>query len=99
MGAALTIPDYNEAIDKANGRLLPFGWAQIPAREAQDRLGPGGLLGVKPEYQHTGVAAEFYIEHFETAARKPQDGGETGWILESNDGDEQRHGGDGRATS
>ena len=41
-------------------------------------------LGVLPEYQHTGVAAKFYIEHFETAARRPQKGGETGWILEEN---------------
>jgi hypothetical protein len=43
-----------------------------------------GFLGVKPEYQHTGVAAAFYVEHFEMATQKPQDGGEMGWILESN---------------
>ena len=41
-------------------------------------------LGVLPEYQHTGVAAKFYIEHFDAAARRPQHGGETGWILEAN---------------
>jgi hypothetical protein len=42
-------------------------------------------LGVKPEYQHTGVAAKFYEMHFDAAARTPQDGGEMGWILETND--------------
>ena len=41
-------------------------------------------LGVKKEYQHTGVAAAFYVEHFHMAATTPQTGGEMGWILESN---------------
>jgi hypothetical protein len=39
---------------------------------------------VKPAYQHTGVAAALYIEHFNMAATTPQAGGEMGWILESN---------------
>ena len=41
-------------------------------------------LGVKPEYQHTGVAARFYQMHFDAAERTPQKGGEMGWILETN---------------
>jgi hypothetical protein len=41
-------------------------------------------LGVKREYQHTGIAAKFYELHFDAAARTPQTGGEMGWILESN---------------
>ena len=43
-----------------------------------------GFLGVKPEHQHTGVAAELYEEHFDAAERAPQKGGEMGWILETN---------------
>ena len=42
------------------------------------------FLGVKPEYQHTGVAAKLYGEHFDTAARTPTEWGEMGWILETN---------------
>jgi GNAT superfamily N-acetyltransferase len=41
-------------------------------------------LGVKPAYQHTGVAARFYQMHFDAAERTPQKGGEMGWILETN---------------
>src|SRR5919204_386621 len=41
-------------------------------------------LGVKPEYQHTGVAAKFYVEHFNSAGRTSQTWGEMGWILETN---------------
>ena len=44
-----------------------------------------GFLGVKPEFQHTGVAALLYREHFDMAEKTPQHGGETGWILETNE--------------
>jgi hypothetical protein len=40
---------------------------------------------VKPEFQHAGVAALLYTEHFETATRAPQTWGEMGWILETNE--------------
>ena len=43
-----------------------------------------GFLGVKPAWQHTGVAAGLYAEHFEMAARSRIHGGEMGWILETN---------------
>ena len=43
-----------------------------------------GWLGVKPEYQHTGVAAKLDELHFDAAEVRPQKGGEMGWILESN---------------
>jgi hypothetical protein len=43
-----------------------------------------GFLGVKPEFQHTGIAARMYVEHFDMAAATPQTGGEMGWILETN---------------
>jgi GNAT superfamily N-acetyltransferase len=84
VGVALTIPDFNQGIEKMNGRILPFGWLRfLLQRPKIDRVRVG-FLGVKPEYQHTGVAAALYVEHFDMAARKPQDGGEAGWILESN---------------
>jgi len=41
-------------------------------------------LGVKPEWQHTGVAAKFYERHFDAAERTRQKSGEMGWILETN---------------
>ena len=43
-----------------------------------------GFLGVKPEYQHTGVAAALYVEHFDTGMRVGIMEGEAGWILETN---------------
>ena len=42
-------------------------------------------LGVRPAYQHLGIAAAFYIRHLEMGKRKGQMDGETGWILETNE--------------
>jgi GNAT superfamily N-acetyltransferase len=85
LGAALTLPDINQVTKKMNGRLLPFGWLRF-------LLGKGRIdrvrvfaLGVKPEYQHTGIAARFYVRHIETAAEVGVSGGEEGWILEVNE--------------
>jgi GNAT superfamily N-acetyltransferase len=84
VGAALTLPDYNQVLARLNGRLLPFGWAKaLLARRRIDEVRVFAL-GVKPEYQHTGIAAAFYVEHYRMAASTPQHGGETGWILETN---------------
>ena len=85
VGAALTLPDYNQVLAHLNGRLLPFGWIKaLWYRRKIDKVRVFAL-GVKPEYQHTGIAAKFYELHFDAAARTPQDGGEMGWILETNE--------------
>jgi len=84
VGAALTLPDFNQVLAHLNGRLLPFGWAKaLYWRRKIDRVRVFAL-GVKREYQHTGVAARMYELHFDSAERTPQKGGETGWILETN---------------
>jgi GNAT superfamily N-acetyltransferase len=86
VGAALSLPDYNQVLAKLRprGRLLPFGW--LTALRERRRIDAVYVfaLGVKPAYQHTGVAARFYEMHFDAAERTPQKGGEMGWILEVN---------------
>lgn len=85
VGIAITVPDINQVLARMNGRLLPLGWWHfLRRRKIVDRVRVG-FLGVKPEYQHTGVAAAFYIEHFDMAEVTPQKWGEMGWILESNE--------------
>jgi GNAT superfamily N-acetyltransferase len=81
---AITVPDVNQVLVKMKGRLLPFGWWHyLRKSKTIDRVRVG-FLGVKPAYQHTGVAAALYVEHFDTATRTPQKWGEMGWILETN---------------
>lgn len=85
VGAALTLPDVNQALAKLNGRLLPLGWLRfLLAKRKIDQLRVLAL-GVKHAYRHTGVAAGLYLKHLETAARPGTiEGGEMGWILETN---------------
>jgi GNAT superfamily N-acetyltransferase len=83
-GAALSLPDYNQVFRKMNGRLLPIGWLKfLIGRRKIDRVRVFAL-GVKREFQHTGIAAKFYEMHYDSAASTPQKVGETGWILETN---------------
>jgi GNAT superfamily N-acetyltransferase len=84
VGMAITIPDLNQVLAKMKGRLLPLGWWHFLRKGSiMDRVRVG-WLGVKPEYQHTGVAALLYERHFDAAEVRPQTGGEMGWILETN---------------
>jgi hypothetical protein len=85
IGIAITVPDVNQVLKVMNGRILPLGWYRFLFQRDKfiDRVRVG-FLGVKPEYQHTGTAALFYVEHFDMATVRPQKWGEMGWILETN---------------
>jgi GNAT superfamily N-acetyltransferase len=84
VAVAITIPDVNQVLRRMKGRLLPLGWWRyLRKRRVIDRCRVG-FLGVKPEYQHTGVAAALYVEHFDNAERLRIKWGEMGWILENN---------------
>ena len=85
LGAALTLPDINQALAKLNGRLLPLGWLRLLRAQRKIDKVRVFALGVRPEYQHTGIAAAFYIRHLEEADPDRVYGGETGWILETNE--------------
>jgi GNAT superfamily N-acetyltransferase len=84
VAVAITVPDVNQVLKRMNGRLLPWGWWQFLWRSRITDRVRVGFLGVKPEYQHTGVAAAMYVEHFDMASARPQKWGEMGWILETN---------------
>jgi GNAT superfamily N-acetyltransferase len=84
VGMAITVPDVNQVLKRMDGRLLPFGWLHyLRKKRVIDRCRVG-FLGVKPAYQHTGVAAGLYAEHFDMAEATRVKWGEMGWILETN---------------
>ncbi|MGZ4268760.1 MAG: hypothetical protein ACXVFN_06230 [Solirubrobacteraceae bacterium] len=84
VAVAITVPDVNQVLKKMGGRLLPFGWWTFLRKKHHIDRCRVGFLGVKPEYQHTGVAAGLYVEHFDLASKGPITWGEMGWILETN---------------
>jgi hypothetical protein len=84
VGVAITVPDINQVLQRMKGRLLPLGWWHFLRRRRTIDRCRVGFLGVRPEYQHTGVAAGLYAEHFNTAEWHRVRWGEMGWILETN---------------
>jgi hypothetical protein len=85
-GVAISPPDVNQVLKKMNGRLLPLGWWHFLNQKRHIDRVRVGFLGVHPRFQHTGVAACFYMEHFDTADPERKDvwWAEMGWILEDN---------------
>jgi GNAT superfamily N-acetyltransferase len=84
IGAALTLPDINQVLAQMNGKLLPFGWWHFLRRKRTIDRVRVFALGVRPAYQHLGVAASFYIRHMENTDPDGIMWGHTGWILETN---------------
>lgn len=64
IAAGITMPSLSKALQKAKGRLLPFGWYHlakalfIKRPKVLDLL----LIGVKPEYQSKGVNALIFYD-------------------------------------
>jgi GNAT superfamily N-acetyltransferase len=85
VGAALSLDDYNRVLAELGGRMLPFGWLKLLRERRKIDEIRVFALGVKPEYQHTGTAAAFYVNVWETCLASNVRRAETGWILETND--------------
>ncbi len=61
---AITMPSYSKALQKANGKLFPFGWWHfLQAGKKNDRAN-FYLIGIHPEYQLRGVTAIIFKEIF-----------------------------------
>jgi len=58
VGIALTLPSLSKALQKAKGRILPFGWAYLlKALYGKGKILDLYMMGVLPEYQNKGVNA------------------------------------------
>ena len=96
VGAALTLPDVEQALAKMNGRLLPFGWSTSCAASATSTGCGCSRSGSRTDYQHLGVAAALYERHVQTAAAVGPQRRPHGLDPGDQRADEPRDGGDGR---
>lgn len=83
-GFILSIPDANAALQKANGRLFPFGLVKILlAMGTIDRL-KTIVMGVRPKFRMRGLDAYFYVETFERAKKMGYTMADMSLIVENN---------------
>jgi GNAT superfamily N-acetyltransferase len=84
-GVSLSLPDWNKVLARLNGRLFPLGWLKaLLMRRRLDEVRVFAL-GVKPSYQHTGVAAALYRDVWDACEKRDIVRVETGWILDVNE--------------
>lgn len=86
VGFALTLPDWNVAIRRINGRLWPLGlpillWYGYTRKLKRLRL---VALGVVHDYHRRGVDALLLWETLRRGVRRGFDEAEFSWILEDN---------------
>jgi GNAT superfamily N-acetyltransferase len=85
---SMTLPDANEAIKAANGRLttfgLPIGLVKLLLASRRIRRLRLTALGIKEGYRRRGIDAILYLDTLRTAKRLGYEGGEISWTLEDN---------------
>ncbi len=61
---AITMPSYSRAMQKAKGKILPFGWWHFLQAEKKNNRANFYLIGIQPKYQRRGVSAIILEEVF-----------------------------------
>jgi GNAT superfamily N-acetyltransferase len=84
VGFALALPDINDALRHAGGRLFPWGLLKILYYQRKIKRLRVVALGVQKEYRTAGVAAGFYAALIRNARRHGYEEAEMSWILEDN---------------
>lgn len=83
-GFLIAIPSLSKAMQKANGKLLPFGWWHLMQALKKPKEMDLMLTGVKPELQRMGVAALLMNDLWKTAKEDGIKYVETTGMLENN---------------
>ncbi|MBV7441319.1 GNAT family N-acetyltransferase [Weeksellaceae bacterium TAE3-ERU29] len=63
---AVTMPSYSKALQKAKGKLLPFGWYHFWKASKKNDSAAFYLIGIAPEYQGKGITAIVFNEMYKT---------------------------------
>lgn len=67
---SIVMPSFSEAIQKAKGKLFPFGFLHLLKAKKQSKDVIFYLIGVHPEYQNKAVTAIIFKEYYETFKEK-----------------------------
>ena len=67
---AITMPSYSKALQKAKGKLFPFGWFHLLQAGYKNDRANFYLIGIHPEYQKRGITSIIFKEMYEVFKRK-----------------------------
>ena len=67
---SIVMPSFSEALQKAKGKLFPFGWYHLLKARNNAKTVLFYLIGVHPEYQNKGVHAILFKENHKTFTEK-----------------------------
>ena len=84
VGFIIGLPSLSEAMQKANGKLLPFGWWHLMKALKSPTVVDLLLTGIHPKYQGQGVPALLITELQQTMIAKGVKYAETTGIIETN---------------
>lgn len=84
IGFALALPDFNQALKHANGRLLPFGLLKILWHSRKISRLRVLALGLTAPYRGLGIDQLMYLTIWQNGLKHGLESGEFSWILEDN---------------
>jgi len=61
---SIVMPSFSEALQKANGKLFPFGFYHLLKAKKSSKDVLFYLIGIDPEYQSKGVTAMIFNEYY-----------------------------------
>jgi len=67
---SIVMPSFSRALQKAKGKLFPFGFYHLLKAKKESKEVLFYLIGVAPEYQSKGVTAIIFEEYFKTFTEK-----------------------------
>ena len=67
---SIVMPSFSKALQKANGKLFPFGFYHLLKAKKESKEVLFYLIGVDPEYQSKGVTAIIFDEYYKTFTAK-----------------------------
>ena len=67
---AIVMPSFSEALQKAKGKLFPFGLFHLLKAKKNSKDVIFYLIGIDPEYQNKGVTAIIFNEYHKTFTEK-----------------------------
>jgi GNAT superfamily N-acetyltransferase len=70
IGFAIIMPSFSRALQKAGGKLLPFGWAHLLWAKYFSKTVNFYLIGVDPAFQNKGVTAIIFKEFYLVCQKK-----------------------------